>query len=328
MRIFSGIQPTGSLHIGNYLGAVRNWLALQQEHDCIYTIVDLHALVVTQDPKLFRQLILEKAIEYMAVGLDPERCIIFVQSHVKEHTELAWILNTITPLAELERMTQYKDKAQKNKKNINAGLFDYPVLMAADILLYKANAVPVGEDQAQHLELTRIIARKFNSLYGDTFPEPETLLPKQGARIMSLKNPKSKMSKSEGPDSYISLFDNPQLIRKKIAKAVTDPGKDIIYNPSKKPGVSNLLTIYSLFTEEPIAEIEQQFKGQGYSEFKKALEELLIEKLEPYRKKKHELLQRERYVQELLVQGAKKSRAIAEATMKEVREKVGLLESA
>lgn len=325
MQILSGIQPTGELHIGNYSGAIKQWLDLQERHDCIFVIVDLHALTVPQDPKTFGKETLEKAMEYFAVGLDPEKCIIFVQSHVKEHTELVWILNTMTPISELERMTQYKDKAKKNRTNVNMGLFDYPVLMAADILLYKTEAVPVGEDQVQHLEFSRMIARKFNATYGETFIEPETLLVKQGAKIMSLKNPKRKMSKSEGPDSYISLFESPESIKKKVMKAVTDPGKEITYSVTKKPGISNLLTIYSLLANQPIKEVEKQFKRKGYASFKKSLTELLVKELEPFRRKKQEFLQREVYVQELLRHGAKRAQAIATSTMEKVREKVGIL---
>ncbi|MCH7604554.1 tryptophan--tRNA ligase [Patescibacteria group bacterium] len=326
MRIFSGIQPTGELHIGNYLGAIKQWLNLQEKQDCFFCIVDLHALTVPQDPKTFRRTVLEKAMEYYAVGLDPEKCIIFVQSTVKEHSELAWILNTVTPIGELERMIQYKDKAKKNRTHVNVGLFDYPVLMAADILLYKTDAVPVGQDQAQHLELTRFVAKRFNNKYGEVFVEPETILSKEAAKIMSLKNPKRKMSKTDGEDSYISLFESPDSIEKKIAKAVTDPGKEVTYSPNKKPGISNLLTIYAQFSGKTIKEVEREFKGEGYAPFKKALTNLLAEELDPFRKKNQELLSREVYVQELLSKGAEKARAIAAATMEEVREKVGLLD--
>ncbi|MCH8048572.1 tryptophan--tRNA ligase, partial [Patescibacteria group bacterium] len=227
MRIFSGIQPTGQLHIGNYLGATKNWAELQTKHDCFFMIADLHALTTVQDPQQFSQTTLAKFVELLSVGLNPEKCIIFVQSRVKGHTDLAWILSTLTPLGELERMTQFKDKAKKQHTNINAGLLTYPTLMAADILLYKTQGVPVGKDQTQHLELTRTIAKKFNSTYGKVFPEPKTLLVKEGAKIMSLKEPKKKMSKSDTEESSIGSFEEPESIQKKIQRAVTDTGKEI-----------------------------------------------------------------------------------------------------
>jgi tryptophanyl-tRNA synthetase len=325
MRILSGIQPTGELHIGNYLGALKQWIDLQHDHECFYMLADLHALTVPQNPKTFRKQVVEKATEYIAVGLDPETCVIFAQSQVPEHTELTWIFNTLTPMSELERMTQFKDKSIKQRGNINAGLFDYPVLMAADILIYLPDAVPVGHDQVQHIELTRLIAKKFNSTYGKTFPEPKVLLPKQGARIMSLKNPKNKMSKSDGSDSYISLFEHPESIQKKIMSATTDAGKHIAYNTTTKPGISNLLTIYSLFNEQSIQSVEKQFAGKGYAEFKASLAELLIEKLEPFRTKKQALLTRQAYVEEILTKGADRAQSRAAATMRDVRQKLGLL---
>ena len=327
MRILSGIQPTGQLHIGNYLGATKNWIELQAKHDCFFTIVDLHALTTLQNPKEFAQITLSKFIELLAIGLNPEKCVIFVQSHIKEHTELAWIFNTITPLGELERMTQFKDKSAKNIKNINAGLLTYPVLQAADILLYKPQGVPVGKDQVQHIELARNIAKKFNSLYGKTFPEPETLLVKEGAKIMSLTEPTKKMSKSDTPESSIGIFEEPASIQKKIQKAVTDAAKEITYNPAKKPGISNLLTIYSLFSDESLTQAEKRFKGKEYSMLKNALGELLVKKLQPLRKKKEELDLQEPYVQKILSQGRERAQSIATATMQEVREKIGLLKS-
>jgi len=324
MRIFSGIQPTGKLHIGNYLGAINQWLELQAENECIFCIVDLHALTVPYDPKTLQELILEKAVIYLAAGINPEKSIIFVQSHVKEHSELTWLLNTITPLGDLSRMTQYKEKAKKFKKNLNAGLLDYPVLMAADILLYKTETVPVGEDQKQHVELARTIARKFNQRFGETFKIPEAKLPKLGARIMSLKDPKRKMSKSDPPESQIGLFDEPEEIRKKIMAAVTDTGKVVKYDPVKKAGISNLLTIYSLFSGKTVKEMEKKFKEKGYANFKKSLSDLLIDSLEPFRRKKKELLTREVYVKEILSQGARRAQTIAQSTMQEVKKKMGL----
>ncbi|OHA74471.1 MAG: tryptophan--tRNA ligase [Candidatus Wildermuthbacteria bacterium RIFCSPLOWO2_02_FULL_47_9c] len=325
MRILSGIQPTGQMHIGNYLGAVKQWTELQAQHECFFLVVDLHALTVEQNPREFAKATMEKVVELISVGLNPEKCVLFLQSHIKEHAELAWIFSTITPIAELERMTQYKDKAKKNKKNINTGLLTYPILMAADILLYQTQSVPVGKDQTQHLELTRVIARKFNKLYGNTFVEPETLVSKEGAKIMSLQDPKKKMSKSDGPQAYVSLFEEPASIRKKLMRAITDAGKEIVYNPSKKPGISNLLTIYSLFAEESLKDVEKQFRGKGYAGLKKSVADLLIDKLEPFRRKKKELLVRNLYLKEILKSGARKAQSVAEATMEDVRSKIGLV---
>ena len=324
MRILSGIQPTGSIHIGAYLGAIKQWKELQEIGECLFFIADLHALTTPQDPKTYHKETLQIAIELLASGIDPEKCIIFVQSQIKEHTELAWLLNTITPLGELERMTQYKEKSKQFKANINAGLLVYPVLQAADILLYQTDSVPVGKDQKQHLELTKTIARKFNQKYGKTFKVPEALLLQTGAKIMSLNNPKKKMSKSD-TKSCLYLFDEPGVIRKKIMSAVTDPGKTIKYNPVKKPGITNLLTIYALFSDKSMAQIEKKFSKKGYAVFKKSLADLLILKLEPFRRKKKELLSREVYVKEILEQGKKRAEVIAQSTMEDARKKVGLL---
>lgn len=324
MRIISGIQPTGSLHIGNYVGAIRQWLELQEKHECIFFVADLHGLTVAQDPTLYQKEVTNKMIEILACGISPDACTLFVQSSVPEHTELTWIFNTLTPLGELERMTQFKDKSKKNKENINAGLLVYPTLMAADILLYKTEAVPVGQDQTQHLELTRTIAQKFNAKYGETFPLVKSMVAKEGAKIMSLQDPKKKMSKSDGKDACIGLFDEPQELKNKILKAVTDTGKEIIYDLKKKPGISNLLTLYSLFSNIEIKEAETQFKGKGYSILKNSLAELLENKLAPIRAKKKELESRDLFVQEIVRQGQKKAGIIAQNTMREVREKVGL----
>lgn len=324
MRIFSGIQPTGEIHIGNYLGAVKQWIELQNKNECIFTVVDLHALTATKNPKTFKAETIEKIAELLALGIDPKKCTLFVQSHVKEHTELTWILNTITPVSELERMTQFKDKSKKNLSNINMGLMSYPVLMAADILLYKIDAVPVGKDQLQHLELTRIIAKKFNKKYGDIFKEPKAILQEKGEKIMSLTDPKRKMSKSDEPNSYISMFDTAKDIEKKISKATTDTGKEIKFDIKGKPGISNLLTIYSLFSSKSISSIEKEFKGKGYSEFKKALTTLLIKELTPFSKKKKELLSNDSFIKKTLLNGAKEAHEMASSTMEDVREKVGL----
>ena len=324
MRVFSGIQPTGALHIGNYLGAIKQWIELQKQAECIFCIVDLHALTAPFNPKTLKDLILEKAIIYLVAGVDPEKSIIFVQSQVKEHTELTWLLNTVTPIGDLTRMTQYKEKARKFRKNVNAGLLNYPILMAADILLYQTDIVPVGEDQKQHVELTRTIARKFNQKFGQTFKIPEARVPKIGAKIMSLQEPTKKMSKSDSPETRIGIFDEPEEIKEKIIKAVTDTGKKISYNPKKKPGISNLLIIYSLFSGKSIKELENKFKGEGYAELKKSLANLLINYLEPFRRKQKELLSREVYIKEILNQGRNRAEVIAQSTIQEVKKKMGL----
>lgn len=325
MRILSGIQPTGEIHIGNYLGALKQWISLQNENECIFFVADLHSLTVPYDPKTLQKSIIEKVVSYIAAGLDPEKSTIFVQSQVKEHTELSWILNTVCPVGELERMTQYKEKSKKFKDNINAGLLDYPVLMAADILLYKAIGVPVGKDQTQHVELARTLARRFNQKFGKTFIEPKDILPKSGAKIMSLIDPKKKMSKTDPNQSYISLFDEPDAIRKKIMSATTDSGKGIKYDPAKKAGISNLLTIYSLLENKTIKDIEKKFKNKGYSDFKRSLAEITIEFLEPFRKKRKEMQARDVYIKEILSRGRDKAQRIAQITMQEVKEKMGLI---
>jgi len=325
MRILSGIRSTSELHIGNYLGAIKNWLELQKNNECIFFIADLHALSTPWEPKELQKNILSTAAIYIAAGLDPEKCIFFVQSHVKEHTELTWLLNNITPVGDLNRMTQFKDKSKQFKANINAGLFDYPVLMASDILLYQTDKVPVGKDQEQHVELTRSIAKRFNQKFGETFKVPEAFIPKIGEKIMSLQNPKKKMSKTDPDLTRINLSDEPEQIKKKIMSAVTDTGKSIKYSLIAKPGISNLLTIYSLFSDEPIKEIEKKFEKKGYAEFKKALTDLLILKLEPFRRKRKELLSREVYIKDILDRGAKRARVIASSTMDEVRKKMGLV---
>lgn len=324
MRIFSGIRPTGELHIGNYFGAIKQWVELQEKNECIFCIVDLHAITTPYRVEELQKNITELTIAYLAAGLNPEKCIIFVQSLVKEHAELAWILGTITPLGELQRMTQFKEKSKKHPEYINAGLLNYPLLMASDILLYQTDVVPVGRDQKQHVELTREIARKFNKKFGKVFKEPEVLLPKAGEKIMSLQNPKKKMSKTDDRRSYIELFDEPEDIKKKIMAAVTDPGKIIKYDLQKKPGISNLLTIYSIFSGKSIKELEKEFKKAGYEKFKKSLAELVINSLEPFRRKRKELLAREVYVKEILERGRKRAQIIAQSTMTQVRQKMGL----
>ena len=324
MRVFSGIRPTGELHIGNYLGAIKQWVELQERAECVFCIVDLHAITTPYKSDKLQKNILELAASYLAAGLNPEKCIFFVQSQIKEHSELAWLLGTITTLGELQRMTQFKEKSKKHPEYINAGLLNYPLLMAADILLYKTEAVPVGLDQKQHVELTREIARRFNKKFGQLFQEPKVLLSKTGEKIMSLQKPKKKMSKTDDPRGCIGLFDEPEEIKKKIMTAVTDPGKAIKYDPQKKPGISNLLTIYSLLSGKSIKELEKRFKNSSYEKFKKSAVELLINSLEPFRRKRKEFLTREVYAREILEQGRKKAQIIAQSTMAEVYKKMGL----
>jgi len=324
--IFSGVAPSGVLHIGNYLGAIKQWLELQKKHRCIFCVVDYHAMTIFQPPEKLREKILEVAMIYLAAGLDPKKSIIFVQSNVPEHAELTWILNTITKIPELELMTQFKDKAKSFRKKVNVGLFDYPVLMASDILLYKTDLVPVGEDQRQHVEFTRTIGRRFNNLYGETFIIPEVLIRKESAKIMGFDDPTKKMSKSaENPYNYLALTDKPSLIKEKIKKAVTDSGKEIVYDLKNKKGISNLLTIYSLLSEKSIKQLEKEYQGKGYVEFKKDLAEVIINFLSPFQKEFKKLQKNQRYVKKVLKEGSQRARFIAQATMEEVRKKVGLI---
>jgi len=321
-RIFSGIQPTGIIHLGNYFGAIHNWLQLQQEYDCIFPIVDLHALSIYQKPEELTQNIKNLTKIYIASGLDPQKNIIFRQSEVQEHTELAWLLNCITPMGELERMTQFKDKSKQHKDNINAGLFTYPVLMAADILLYDTNLVPVGEDQVQHVELTRTIANKFNNLYGETFVVPEVKLNKVTARLKGLDNPEKKMSKSAASEyNYISLLDKPEDIRRKVKKAVTDSDSEIKYG-EERPAISNLMTIYQLVTGNSFEEIEKNFEGKGYGDFKSDLAEKIIEFVTPIQERFNAIDDND--LEQILKNGAQRAKALAEQKMKEIKNKIGL----
>ncbi|MDD3292755.1 MAG: tryptophan--tRNA ligase [Candidatus Pacebacteria bacterium] len=324
MKIFSGIRPTGDIHLGNYLGAIKQWIELQEKEDCLFCVVDWHAITTPYDEKTLQDKIFDLSCSYLAAGLDPKKCSLFIQSQVKEHSELAWLLGTIIPLGELKRMTQFKDKSQKHSEYINAGLLNYPILMAADILLYKTEAVPIGKDQVQHLELTRNVAEKFNKKYGKTFIIPKPMLPKQGAVIMSLTDPNKKMSKSDDGKGCIGLFENPKEIEKKIMSATTDSDNEIRYDLEKKSGISNLLTIYSLFSNQTIKQIEKEFKGKGYGDFKKSLSQLLIKKLEPLRIKKQDLMKNPDLVYSILDKGAKEARKKAEQTMIEIRNKMGL----
>ena len=326
MRILSGIQPSGTLHIGNYLGAIKQWIELQQEHECLFLIVDLHAITEPYEPKEMQQRTKNIALDYLALGLDPKRCTLFVQSHIPEHTELMWLLTTVAQIGELERMTQYKDKAQQfAKQGVNAGLLLYPVLMAADILLYKTEGVPVGEDQVQHLELTRTIAKRFNSRFGNLFPEPKAILAQQGARIMSLKEPTKKMSKSHVEDSYIALSDVPDLIRKKIKRAVTDSGTEIVYDPNGKPALSNLLTIFSAFSGKDAKELVREYRSRGYDIFKKELGEVVGRELSLFQQKRKRLENTPEYIDAVLETGRNAARNIAQKTLHEVKEKMGLI---
>ncbi len=323
-RIFSGIQPSGDLTLGSYMGAIRNWVALQDEYDCVYCIVDMHAITVRQVPAELRRRIFEQLAQDLACGLDPEKNILFVQSHVPQHAELSWVLGCYAQFGELSRMTQFKDKSQKHKDNITAGLFTYPVLMAADILLYQADLVPVGEDQKQHVELCRDIAQRFNGVYSDTFTIPEPFIPKLGARIMSLGDPASKMSKSD-PDGCVYLMDRPEDIARKFKRAVTDCETAVRFDPTNKPGVSNLLTIYCAATGKTVAEAEAAFEGQGYGIFKPAVGEAVIELLRPIREEAERLLGDKGYLEQLCRAGAERAARIAERTLRKVYKKVGFV---
>jgi tryptophanyl-tRNA synthetase len=322
-RIFSGIQPTGIVHLGNYFGAIYNWLKLQEKFDCIFCVVDLHALSVYQKPEELARNIRNLTKLFIACGIDPQKNIVYRQSAVSEHTELAWLLNCVTPMGELERMTQFKDKSKQHKENINAGLFTYPILMAADILLYNTDIVPVGEDQKQHVELTRTIASKFNNLYGETFIVPEASVNKVTARLLGLDNPQKKMSKSASSEyNYISLLDDPELIRKKIKKAVTDSGSEIIYDESESPAISNLMTIYHLVTGKTFEEIETMFEGKGYGDFKIDLAERVVEFLTPIQERYHAIDDNE--LDQILTNGAQRAKLIAAENIKIVKSKIGL----
>ncbi|MCA1737633.1 MAG: tryptophan--tRNA ligase [Actinobacteria bacterium] len=324
-RVFSGIQPSGASHLGTYLGALKNWVAVQEEYESYFCIVDLHALTVPQDPKVLRANVREMAAIFIAVGLDPSRAVIFRQSRVSEHTELAWLLNCIAKVGELSRMTQFKDKSQKGgAESASVGLYDYPVLQAADILLYNAHLVPVGEDQRQHLELSRTLARRFNSLYGETFIAPEPMILETGARVMALDEPAKKMSKSSPtPAGYVALLDEPDVIRRKIRRAKTDSGSEIVASPEKS-AMTNLLSIYAGLTERAVHKIEDQYRGKGYGDFKKDLAEVVVESLSPIRERTLELLGDPRELDGILESGAEKAREVARPTLHDAWAKLGL----
>ena len=321
--LFSGVQPSGVLHIGNYIGAISQWLSRQENYNCIFCVVDYHAITVKQDPEVLRKNIIETAKVYLACGIDSKKAIIFRQSDLPEHTELAWILNCVSArISDLGKMTQFKDKAGE-KENVSVGLFDYPALMAADILLYNTEVVPVGEDQKQHVELTRTLARRFNQRFGQTFVIPELKFKKEGARVMGLDNPEKKMSKSaESELNYIALTDDPEKAAKKIMRATTDSGSEVKYDPKNKPGISNLLTIYSLFAEKTVKELEKEYKGKQYGEFKKDLAEVIKNFLIEFQEKYENITDKQ--VEKILKQGADRLRPVAEEKIKEVKEKIGV----
>lgn len=324
--ILSGIQSTGNLTLGNYLGAITNFVKMQQNYDCYYMIADLHALTVRNNPEELRKNTLKVIALYLAAGIDPEKATIFIQSHVPEHSQLSWILNCYTYMGELSRMTQFKDKSAKHADNINSGLFTYPALMAADILLYQADLVPVGEDQKQHLEITRDIAERFNKIYGDTFRLPDPYIPKTGARIMGLQDPTSKMSKSSTvPNDTILLIDTPEEIMKKIKKAKTDSDGIIKYDVDNKPGISNLLSIYSIISNKTIKDLEKELEGVTYGAFKEKVGEAIVEELRPLQMKYYEIIHDENYLEQIYKEGAKKASSIAQKTLKDVYEKIGLV---
>ena len=323
-RVLSGIQPSGQLTLGNYIGAIQNFVKLQDTHECFYMVVDLHAITVPQDPAALREQTESVAALYLAAGIDPKKSAIFIQSHVPAHAELGWIMTTLAYMGELERMTQFKEKAA-GKSSIPAGLFVYPTLMAADILIYNADLVPVGDDQKQHLELTRDLAERFNGRYGETFKLPEPYMPQVGARIMSLDDASKKMSKSNpNPNSYIALLDEPDVIRKKIARAVTDSGREVKYDPETKPEVSNLISIYAHCAGLSVEEVERRYEGQGYGQFKKDLAEHVVAVLEPLQARYREI-RGSGELARVLKEGAERASAVADQTVALVKERMGFL---
>ena len=325
-RIFSGVKPPGPLHLGNYLGALRNWVELQREYESFFCIVNLHAITIPVDPTYLANLTKEIARLYLAVGIDPGISKIFIQSDVPEHAELAWILNCSTRISELERMTQFKDQARKQRESLGAGLFEYPVLMAADILLYQTELVPVGEDQKQHLELTRDLAIRFNRDYGETFRVPEAYIPKVGARIMSLSDPSKKMSKSDDdPNGCVMLLDDADTVRRKFKRAVTDSGSDIRFDDSR-PAITNLLTMYQLLTGKAPVEVEEHFAGKGYAQLKQDLAEAAIDFLRPLQERANAISDAD--LQGTLERGRDQARAIAAATLKAVKHRRGIVGAA
>ena len=323
-RVLSGIQPTGDPHLGNYIGAIRNWVDDQEKYDNYFCVVDQHAITAEYNPNDLRANVRQLVALLLAAGLDTQRCVLFVQSHVPEHTELAWLMACTTPLGWLERMTQFKDRAEGQQERVSAGLFTYPVLMAADILLYQADGVPVGDDQKQHVELARDLAQRFNNIYGEAFTIPEPLIRPLGARVMGLDEPTKKMSKSaDGQYHSIGLLDEPKVIRKKLGRAVTDSQRDIVFD-EKRPGVTNLLTIYRALSGQSQADIESHFAGKGYGDLKGDLADLVIASVEPIQQRYRDVTEDPGYIDEILSRGREQARPIAEATMKTVRQLMGL----
>ncbi len=326
-RVLSGIQPTaGSFHLGNHLGALRQWVRLQEDTEAFYCVVDLHAFTVAQDPAELRRNTLVSAAQLLALGVDPERSTLFLQSHVPEHLQLSWVLECLTGFGEASRMTQFKDKSQREgTSGTSVGLFTYPVLMAADILVYQADQVPVGDDQRQHLELTRDLATRFNGRFGDTFPLPEGIIPAGAARVMDLQSPDKKMSKSLPPAGCVFLLDDPKVTAKKIRSAVTDTGREVVADPVGKPGITNLLTIHSALSGTSIPELEERFAGRGYGDLKKELAEVVVDFVTPVRQRTQELLDDPAELQRILAQGAARAREVAVPTVADVYDKVGFL---
>ncbi|MBP3887813.1 MAG: tryptophan--tRNA ligase [Cellulosilyticum sp.] len=322
--IFSGMQPSGTITLGNYLGALKNWTNLQDEYNCLYCIVDMHAITVKQEPAVLRKNARDLMMMYIAAGLDPEKNTIYMQSHVSAHAELAWILNCFTYMGELNRMTQFKDKSQKHSENINAGLFTYPALMAADILLYQTDLVPVGADQKQHLELTRDLAIRFNNQYGDVFKVPEAYIPKVGAKIMSLQDPTKKMSKSDTDvNASVTIIDDPDTIIRKFKRAVTDSDTEVRFDVDNKPGISNLMTIYGAITGQTMEQIQNEFAGKGYGDFKMKVGEAVVEELRPLQARFKELSADKAYIDSIIKNNAQTANYLATKTLRKVQKKVG-----
>ncbi|MDR0904774.1 MAG: tryptophan--tRNA ligase [Oscillospiraceae bacterium] len=324
--ILSGIKPSGELTLGSYIGAIKNWVELSDEYECYYMLADMHAITVRQEPAELRRRTLEQLAQYIACGLDPEKNTIFIQSHVPAHAELGWVLSCYTMFGELSRMTQFKDKSAKNEENINAGLFTYPSLMAADILVYQADLVPVGDDQKQHVEICRDIAVRFNGIYGETFKLPEPFIPKAGARIMSLQEPQNKMSKSEQDSGgCICILDKPESILRAFKRAVTDSETEVRYDPKAKPGVSNLMQIYAVCAGKTFAEIEAEFSGKGYGDLKATVGEAVVETLRPIREEAARLLSDKAYLEQIYKNGAERAARAANRTVQKVYKKVGFV---
>lgn len=324
--VYSALKPTGDLQLGNYIGALKNMVKLQEEYNCVYTVADMHSLTVDNVPADLRRRSYDFMALFLSIGLDPEKSVIFVQSHVPAHAELAWILNCYTQFGEARRMTQFKDKSAKNPENVNVGLFAYPTLMAADILLYQADYVPIGKDQKQHLELARTIAERFNNKYSPTFVVPDGIYPKIGAKIQNLLDPTTKMGKTDDNcNGVVFLLDDPDTVMRKFKRAVTDSGNEIIVS-KEKPGISNLITIYSVFADKSVADVEAEFEGKSYAEFKESVGEAVVAKLEPIQKTYRDLMNNKDYLNSVMKNGADKAAYLANKTLRKVKKKVGLIE--